>query len=349
MVDERFLDINFYYKNQEMYRNYDGEDRKEILEKLVWCLENGKDLRFRYAILIQNLARKGDMFLVDLITNFIDKYNKKGSYNEEDYPSEGDYSSKTVFSNKVLMPINYLLETYPIILGKDCYPILLKILYNKNGIFFVRQCAALLICELSNQELLIEDFSYYLYQHPEAEEALNLKEFEKWEEQGCPDRVFIIYDDAKALQEKSKNKVDVVIRKLNRKYKKHFKNNSIRANHTFIHEPDQEKVSLIPSIYPEDYKYYLSRYDANLYLNNGVHLYGLSTLSECQEGYATYKKQPIEGWNENWLVIADQEADPYILNLNDGKVYFALHGGGKWEWEEKFDSFTTFLTNIESE
>lgn len=335
MINEKFLDINYYYKNQELFKNYDGEDRKEILEKLVWCLENGEDLPFKYAILILTLAKSGDFFLVELINNFINKYNIKNNNAQEEH------------FNRVEMPINYLLETYPKILGKDCYPILLKILYDKNGIFFVRNSAATLLCELSNQDLLMKDASLYLFNHPEAEEVLNLQEFEAWEKEGCPDRIIINYDTAKALQEKSKNKIDIAIKKLNRKYKRYFKNDSIKVNHTFIHEPDLEKISKLSTNYPEDYKYYLSRYDANLYLDNGIHLYGLTTLNECQEGYSNYQNQPFDEWDKDWLVIADKDADPYMLNLKDGKLYFASHGSGKWNWEEKFDSFTSFLSNIE--
>ncbi|HEL3257757.1 TPA: SMI1/KNR4 family protein [Stenotrophomonas maltophilia] len=37
---------------------------------------------------------------------------------------------------------------------------------------------------------------------------------------------------------------------------------------------------------------------------------------------------PIDNWPSNWLVIADRGADPFILDLDDGRVLFSHHGAG---------------------
>ncbi len=36
----------------------------------------------------------------------------------------------------------------------------------------------------------------------------------------------------------------------------------------------------------------------------------------------------INDWPSNWLVIADRSADPFILDLDDGRVLFSHHGAG---------------------
>ncbi|WP_232460619.1 hypothetical protein [Stenotrophomonas maltophilia] len=38
--------------------------------------------------------------------------------------------------------------------------------------------------------------------------------------------------------------------------------------------------------------------------------------------------EPIDNWPSNWLVIADRGADPFILDLDDGRVLFSHHGAG---------------------
>lgn len=38
--------------------------------------------------------------------------------------------------------------------------------------------------------------------------------------------------------------------------------------------------------------------------------------------------EPIDSWPSNWLVIADRGADPFILDLDDGRVLFSHHGAG---------------------
>jgi hypothetical protein len=39
----------------------------------------------------------------------------------------------------------------------------------------------------------------------------------------------------------------------------------------------------------------------------------------------------LTDWPEDWLVIADQHADPLILEMSTGRVLYALHGAGRWD------------------
>ncbi|MEG0182588.1 MAG: hypothetical protein RR704_03900 [Stenotrophomonas sp.] len=51
----------------------------------------------------------------------------------------------------------------------------------------------------------------------------------------------------------------------------------------------------------------------------------------------------IADWPEQWLVIADQNADPFILDLDSGQVLFAFHGAGTWEATVLTEELPTFV------
>ena len=51
----------------------------------------------------------------------------------------------------------------------------------------------------------------------------------------------------------------------------------------------------------------------------------------------------IADWPEQWLVIADQNADPFILDLDSGQVLFAFHGAGTWEATVLTEDLPTFV------
>ena len=58
----------------------------------------------------------------------------------------------------------------------------------------------------------------------------------------------------------------------------------------------------------------------------------LAQLWGLQAGYwydpKTY--EPLEGWNNNWLVVASDGGDPYILDLPTGAILHDFHGQGAW-------------------
>ena len=71
--------------------------------------------------------------------------------------------------------------------------------------------------------------------------------------------------------------------------------------------------------------------------NSGITVPGLDVwipplqrLWRHQAGYRWHgiSGEPIDDWPSNWLVIADRGADPFILDLDDGRVLFSHHGAG---------------------
>ena len=85
----------------------------------------------------------------------------------------------------------------------------------------------------------------------------------------------------------------------------------------------------------------------------GLNLYGAGELVKAQHGYGwnPVAQASIADWPANLLVIADEGADPYCIDLaaisdGDAPVYMAEHGTGAWHFERHADSFVTFLQEI---
>jgi hypothetical protein len=76
---------------------------------------------------------------------------------------------------------------------------------------------------------------------------------------------------------------------------------------------------------------------------NAFFLPRLAALWEFQGGYRWngLTGQPIADWNDDWLVVADQGGDPFILSRASGRVLHAVHGTGVWEPEEMFADLNT--------
>lgn len=86
---------------------------------------------------------------------------------------------------------------------------------------------------------------------------------------------------------------------------------------------------------------------------NGLNLYGASELIKRQEGYSynPIEKKPIDGWPKNYVVVADDGADPYVLDLSrsdgeDAPILFAYHGERKWDFQESTPSFAEFIKSL---
>jgi hypothetical protein len=51
--------------------------------------------------------------------------------------------------------------------------------------------------------------------------------------------------------------------------------------------------------------------------------------------------EPIEDWNDDWLVVADEGGDPFIFVRSSGVVLHAYHGEGEWDAGEMFPDLNT--------
>ncbi len=75
----------------------------------------------------------------------------------------------------------------------------------------------------------------------------------------------------------------------------------------------------------------------------------LPRLADLWSYQAGYRWNGLTGklivdWPDQWLVIADQGADPFIFSRETGVVYHDRHGGGKWEPKPIFPTLEAMVT-----
>jgi hypothetical protein len=69
----------------------------------------------------------------------------------------------------------------------------------------------------------------------------------------------------------------------------------------------------------------------------------LADLWQFQAGYRWngLNGEPIEDWPDDWLVVADEGGDPFILARSSGVVLHAYRGEGEWDADEMFPDLNT--------
>jgi hypothetical protein len=80
---------------------------------------------------------------------------------------------------------------------------------------------------------------------------------------------------------------------------------------------------------------------ANVTIESYGNPFFLPQLRELWEFQAGYRwdgltGEPAKDWDVEWLVVADQGGDPFILSLASEKVLHDAHGRGVWEPGELF-------------
>jgi hypothetical protein len=79
---------------------------------------------------------------------------------------------------------------------------------------------------------------------------------------------------------------------------------------------------------------------------NSHFLPSLAELWKFQAGYRTHANtgERLPGWNDDWLLIAEQGGDPFIFSRSSGHVLHAFHGAGRWEPMEMFTNLPAMVT-----
>lgn len=81
---------------------------------------------------------------------------------------------------------------------------------------------------------------------------------------------------------------------------------------------------------------------------NPYFLPSLSKLWDHQSGYRTHgiTHERLSDWDDDWLVIADEGGDPFIVSRGSGTVLHAFHGEGVWLPTHMFDSLVEMVTTF---
>ncbi len=74
----------------------------------------------------------------------------------------------------------------------------------------------------------------------------------------------------------------------------------------------------------------------------------LSHLWSFQAGYRwdTRTGEALSGWDEDWLVIADEGGDPFIFSRRTGAILYAQHGAGNWKPQHLFANLTRAIMSL---
>ena len=83
-------------------------------------------------------------------------------------------------------------------------------------------------------------------------------------------------------------------------------------------------------------------------VGNPMRLYSTNSLKKAQDGYNynSVSNTKIDGWPNHYFIIADEGADPVVIDLNNENttVTKLTHGSGSWEYGETIaDSIGQFL------
>ena len=232
-----------------------------------------------------------------------------------------------------------------------CYPFLVDYLQKEDS-KGNKGSAIIALAEHSGQP-----FNNDLPSDPAYWETLPMEKVLEWQAQGYPKKQaqnefpFLITNPQTDL-EKAMAKIEQVLAK----ERDFWKVNSYQYNNAILRAAEKQVIDKIKERWelPTLYLTFLERFspaeDAFL---KSINLYGANTLIAHQCGYAfsSPNDELFPDWKAHWLVIADKDADPYILDLsksdgNEAPIYKASHGAGQWKWRKVSGTFLEFLEKL---
>ena len=234
------------------------------------------------------------------------------------------------------------------LMGKNSYDFLIKII-NSDEKTELRGKAMKLISMISKQNFdrnLPKDTGRW------KETDLRINELNEWIKKGFPDGKGYKMPNQDSALNNPKTELELSVSKLNDKLKKYQDTKDLSSYNNFLVISNPQKTKKLVQRYKikGDYLEFLKRFSpCNVIVSKGrneIELYGVDNLEERQIGYSTSTDGlKLEGWPENYLVIADRFADPYCIDLskNNSEIYYAHHGMGEWKFQKKYDSFIEFI------
>ena len=236
--------------------------------------------------------------------------------------------------------------------GEKCYAFLVDYLQKQEDSKENKGNAIIALAEHSGQP-----FNNDLPSDPAYWQALPMEKVLEWQAQGYPKKQaqnefpFLLQNPQTDL-EKVMAKIEQVLAKEREFW--HVK--SYQYNRAILEVPEKQVIEKIkerwelPAVYLTFLECFSPANDAFL---KDINLYGANTLIAHQCGYAfsSPDDEPFPDWKAHWLVIADKDADPYILDLsksdgNDAPIYKAPHGMGAWKLRKVSGSFLEFLEKL---
>lgn len=319
---------NFSRLKDKLIKNYTPNEREKVIAVLMQYVKEGRILHWRNFLLtdIIELINEGEICF-------------------------SDFWEWAITDNQLAYwSIDGLLKTKE----KEAYPEIVSIALSGDYPLSVRAKAIKSIALISKQPFdreLSVDPGYW------KEEQLRLAEITDWQKNGYPDGIGYSEPKVHPSLKNPQTKFEKLVAKLEKKLEtKRKKYQDLSNPDNWLVIADSEDIMNIEQRWnlPEEYltflKYYspLKVFITNKNFPQGIDLYGASDLINSQLGYSynPVKEEKIADWQDNLLVIADCDADPYCLDLNNGQIYTSMHGQGEWEFELYADSFTDFLKDL---
>lgn len=314
----------------KLIRSYAGKDRQAVIASLVRYAREGQLLHWRGYLMAD---------IVRLV-------------------APGETSWQSFFEWAVAQPslaywaVDGLLATA----GRDAYPILVALALNEDRSPEQRAKAVKSLAMYSRQPFDRELPSDPGYWKPQQ---LRLSELLAWQERGYPDGEGYAPPQVHPSLLHPGNDFEKLMAKLDKQLEKKRRKNKDHANPSdWLTIADEKDITYIrerwtlPDVYLTFLQYYspLKVTFTGPHFTEGLSLYGAHELASRQGGYAYngISGEPLADWPSHLLVIGDDGADPYCLDLSaikdgDAPVVTALHGQGDWEFEEYAESFTKLI------
>ncbi|NML40194.1 SMI1/KNR4 family protein [Chitinophaga sp. G-6-1-13] len=317
----------------KLIRSYAGKDRQAVIEAFVRYAREGRLMHWR-------------TFLMTDIVRLV-------------APAENTW--RPFFEWAVTEPsltywgIDGLLKTA----GREAYPTLITLAANEDLPTEQRAKAVKSLAMYSRQPFDRELPSDPGYWKPEQ---LRLAELVAWQEQGYPDGAGYAPPQVHPSLLHPGNDFEKLMAKLDKLLEKKRRKNKDHANPSdWLVVADEKDMTYIRGRWalPEVYATFLQYYSPlKVTLTGpdfveGLSLYGARELAERQGGYAynAVTEENLADWPPYLLVIGDDGADPYCLDLSaakdgDAPVYTAAHGQGTWDFELYAENFTMLIAKL---
>ncbi|MBC9935003.1 SMI1/KNR4 family protein [Chitinophaga qingshengii] len=335
--------------SEKLFAEKDGSAFSTLKDKLIRSFA-GKERQAVITILVQ-YSREGQLlhWRTYLLTDIIGLV----------VPGETEWRS--FFEWTITQPaltywgIDGLLKTA----GREAYPTLIALAIDETVKTDQRAKAIKSMAMYSRQPFdreLPADPGYW------KPEQLRLTELLAWQEQGYPDGAGYAPPPVHPSLQHPGNDFEKLIAKLDKQLEKKRRKNKDLANpHSWLVMADEKDIAdirhrwALPNLYETFLRYYspLKVTFTGADFVEGLYLYGAHELVARQAGYAYngVTGELVADWPGNMLVIGDDGADPYCLDLSaihdgDAPVYTAEHGQGQWDFELYAESFTGFLQKM---
>ncbi|MBU3113156.1 SMI1/KNR4 family protein [Clostridium lacusfryxellense] len=190
---------------------------------------------------------------------------------------------------------------------------------------------------------------------------LRVAEVIEWANQGFPQGEGYKEPQRHPSLDNPSDELEIIVSALDKKLAKQRKDNQDLASPTnWLTECNTEELNIIldrwvlPSLYSRFLRYYspLNVFIEGRKFLDGLELFGVSELIHGQIGYSyDEKEEAIPGWPTNFLVLGNDNADPFCLDLSksngeDAPIVKAIHGEGEWKFKKYAPGLKEFLQKI---